>query len=464
MTVDEQLAYLTKGCVDVVRLPDLRQKLEQSAASGKPLVVKVGFDPTAPDLHLGHTVLIRKMKHFQDLGHRVVYVVGSFTALIGDPTGRSKTRPPLTPEEITQNAETYKTQVFKILDPAKTDVRFNSDWLEPLGSYGWIRLAAQYNLAKMLERREFKKRYESGQPIALHEFLYPLAQAYDSVHLKADVELGGTDQLFNLNVGRDLMSSYGLAPQIVMTTELLEGLDGVEKMSKSSGNYVGVTEPPFEMFGKLMSISDQLMWKYYTLLTDLTPDQIAARRQAVERGELHPKRAKSDLAKMIVRDFHGATDAEQAADEFERRSQGGLPEDLVERPMMSGTTIEHLLLECNLAKSGSEATRKVQQGAVRINGEKFTSVRTPVDREESFLLQVGRQVTRIVVLRPQDVIVTTIPSVAGEAWIIMQNKGQVDVPHGTRAAALARAHEVADALHSRVFVFTGEKVTEDLVS
>ena len=464
MTVDEQLAYLTKGCVDVVRLADLRLKLERSAASGKPLVVKVGFDPTAPDLHLGHTVLIRKMKHFQDLGHRVVYVVGSFTALIGDPTGRSKTRPPLTPEEIERNAETYKTQVFKILDPAKTDVRFNSEWLEPLGSYGWIRLAAQYNLAQMLERREFKKRYEGGQPIALHEFLYPLAQAYDSVHLKADVELGGTDQLFNLNVGRDLMPSFGLEPQIVMTTDLLEGLDGVEKMSKSSGNYVGVTDPPFEMFGKLMSISDELMWKYYTLLTDLTPDQIDSRRQAVTRGELHPKRAKSDLAMMIVRDFHGATEAAQAADEFERRSQGGLPQDVEERPMLSGTTIEHLLLECNLAKSGSEATRKVQQGAVRINGEKFTTVRTPVDREDSFLLQVGRQVIRIVVLRPQDVMVTTIPGVAGDAWIIMQNKGQVDVPHGTRAAALARAHEVAAALRSRVFVLEGNTLREDHAS
>src|SRR5262245_4758596 len=344
MTVDEQLAYLTKGCVDVVRAAELRLKLERSAATGRPLVVKVGFDPTAADLHLGHTVLIRKMKHFQDLGHRVVYVVGSFTALIGDPTGRSKTRPPLTPEEILQNAETYKTQVFKILDPAKTEVRFNSEWLEALGSFGWVRLAAQYNVAQMLERRDFKKRYESGQPIALHEFLYPLAQAYDSVYLQADVELGGTDQLFNLNVGRDLMPAYGLEPQIVMTTPLLEGLDGVEKMSKSLNNYVGVTDQPSEMFGKLMSISDELMWKYYSLLTDLTPDQIQARGQAVTNGELHPKRAKADLAMMIVRDFHGAEAGEQAAEDFERRSRGELPSDLIERPMLAGTTIEHLLL------------------------------------------------------------------------------------------------------------------------
>jgi len=463
MTVDEQLAYLTKGCVDVVRAADLRLKLERSAVSGRPLVVKVGFDPTAPDLHLGHTVLIRKMKHFQDLGHTVVYVVGSFTALIGDPTGRSKTRPPLTPDEIERNAESYKTQAFKILDPHKTQLRFNSEWLEQLGSFGWVQLAAQYNVAQMLERREFKKRYETGQPIALHEFLYPLAQAYDSIFLQADVELGGTDQLFNLNVGRDLMPAYGLEPQIVMTTPLLEGLDGVEKMSKSAGNYVGVSDAPSEMFGKLMSISDELMWKYYTLLTDLTPDQIDARRKAVETGELHPKRAKSDLAMMIVRDFHDPQSAEQAAQDFERRSRGGIPDDVPERPMLHGTVIEHLLLECGLAKSGSEATRKVQQGAVRINGEKFTSVRTPVDRAEPFLLQVGRQICRIVVLATADVLVTSVPGAeqGSEAWILMQNKGQVDVAHATRDSALARAREVADALHGRVLVFEGERIIED---
>ncbi|HLA13707.1 MAG TPA: tyrosine--tRNA ligase, partial [Gemmatimonadaceae bacterium] len=244
MTIDEQVQYLTKGCVDVVRASELRARLERFEKTGQPLVVKVGFDPTAPDLHLGHTVLIRKMKHFQDLGHTVIYVVGAFTALIGDPTGRSKTRPPLTPGEIAQNAETYQTQIFKILDREKTVVRFNSEWLEPLGSYGWVKLAARYNVAQMLERREFKARYESGKPIALHEFLYPLAQAYDSVVLKADVELGGTDQLWNLNVGRDIMPAFDLPPQIVMTTPLLEGLDGVEKMSKSLGNYIGVDEAP----------------------------------------------------------------------------------------------------------------------------------------------------------------------------------------------------------------------------
>src|SRR5688572_15423598 len=294
MTIDEQVAYLTKGCVDVVRPSELRAKLERSLKTGRPLVVKVGFDPTAPDLHLGHTVLIRKMKHFQDLGHTVVYVVGAFTALIGDPTGRSKTRPPLTIEEIAQNAETYKTQIFKILDPAKTVTRFNSEWLEPLGSFGWVKLAAKYNVAQMLERRDFKQRYEQGKPIAVHEFLYPLAQAYDSVFLKADVELGGTDQLFNLNVGRDLMSAYDLAPQVVMTTPLLEGLDGVEKMSKSLGNYVGVTEAASEMFGKLMSIADDLMWRYYLLLTDLSSVEIDALKARVVSGATHPKHAKVD--------------------------------------------------------------------------------------------------------------------------------------------------------------------------
>src|SRR5687767_4163931 len=319
MTIDDQLAHLTRGCVDVVRAADLRAKLERSASDRRPLVVKVGFDPTAPDLHLGHTVLIRKMKHFQDLGHRVIFVIGDFTGMIGDPTGRSKTRPPLSTQEIAQNAETYKTQVFKILDRDKTVVEFNSRWLSPLGAEGLIRLAARYNVAQMLERRDFKQRYESGKPIAVHEFLYPLAQAYDSVHLEADVELGGTDQLFNLNVGRDIMPAFGLEAQVVMTTPLLEGLDGVEKMSKSLGNYVGVTEAAGEMFGKLMSISDELMWKYYTLLTDLTPSEIEQLRFRVSAGDVHPKQAKVDLARRIVKDFHAAEAADRAAEEFDRR-------------------------------------------------------------------------------------------------------------------------------------------------
>jgi tyrosyl-tRNA synthetase len=464
MTIDEQFAYLTRGCIDVVRPTELKAKLERSTATGKPLVVKVGFDPTAPDLHLGHTVLIRKMKHFQDLGHRVIYVVGSFTGLIGDPTGRSKTRPPLTREEIDRNAETYKTQIFKILDPQKTEVRFNSEWLETLGSYGWIRLAAKYNVAQMLERRDFKKRYETGQPIAVHEFLYPLAQAFDSVFLQADVELGGTDQLFNLNVGRDIMSAFDLEPQIVMTTPLLAGLDGVEKMSKSAGNYVGVTEPASEMFGKLMSISDDLMWQYYPLLTDVSPEEVLARRAAVSKGELHPKQAKVDLAQSIVADVHGSAEAQRAAEEFERRfSRREVPADVSQRPMLFGTAIEHLLLECGFARSGSDATRKVQQGAVRIDGEKFTRPRATVERREPFLLQVGRHICRVVVVDARDVIVTPVPSTndAEQAWILMQNKGQVDVPHASADQALARAREVAQASQGRVFVYSGDRVIQE---
>jgi tyrosyl-tRNA synthetase len=400
MTIDEQVAYLTRGCVDVVRLNELRAKLERAHKTGKPLTVKVGFDPTAPDLHLGHTVLIRKMKHFQDLGHTVVYVVGAFTALIGDPTGRSKTRPPLTMEEIAQNSETYKTQIFKILDPAKTVTRFNSEWLEPLGSVGWIRLAAKYNVAQMLERREFKQRFEAGKPIAVHEFLYPLAQAYDSVVLKADVELGGTDQLFNLNVGRDLMPAFDLEPQIVMTTPLLEGLDGVEKMSKSLGNYVGVTEPASEMFGKLMSISDDLMWKYFALLTDLTPAEIQQRRDGVGAGRRHPKDAKVELAKRIVADFHSATEADAAAAGFEQRfAKGQIDRSALEvREWVlppDSKAFRQVLIQLKLASSGAEADQKLKQGAVKVDG---TRVEGPFDGQEKYLrrgqehvVEVGRR-------------------------------------------------------------------------
>ena len=401
MTLDEQLAYLTKGCVDVVRAADLRAKLERSAKAAAPLVVKVGFDPTAPDLHLGHTVLIRKMKHFQDLGHRVVFVIGDFTGMIGDPTGRSKTRPPLTTEEIAANAETYRTQVFKILDREKTAVEFNSRWLSPLGAEGLIRLAARYNVAQMLERRDFKQRYESGKPIAVHEFLYPLAQAYDSVYLKADVELGGTDQLFNLNVGRDIMPAYDLPPQVVMTTPLLEGLDGVEKMSKSLGNYVGVTESPDEMFGKIMSIADDLMWRYYLLLTDFSSSEIDALKTRVASGATHPKQAKVDLATRIVADFHSTEAATRAAEAFEARfTRGELAiEDL---PVVTVTQAEppmavsKLLVAAGLATSASDATRKIQQGGVRVDREKVTDIKarlTPAKSE--VLLQVGRRALRV---------------------------------------------------------------------
>ena len=405
MTVDEQLTYLTKGCVDVVRPGELRAKLERSATTGTPLVVKVGFDPTAPDLHLGHTVLLRKMKHFQDLGHRVVFLIGDFTGLIGDPTGRSKTRPALTPEEIAANAETYKTQVFKILDEGKTVIDFNARWLGELGSYGMVRLAARYNVAQMLERRDFKKRYEGGKPIAVHEFLYSLAQAYDSVYMKADVELGGTDQLFNLNVGRDIMPGYGLEPQVVMTTPLLEGLDGVEKMSKSSDNYIGVTEAADEMFGKLMSVSDDLMWRYYLLLTDVSVDEIDALKARVSAGEAHPKQAKVDLAARIVTDFHSADGARDAATAFEARfarrelDVEALPEVRVEVAEDS-VGLPKLVAEAGLAGSTSEASRKVRQGGVKVDRRKVTDIKTRFEAGAGVLvLEVGRRAVRVRIVR-----------------------------------------------------------------
>ena len=398
-TVDQQLTYLTKGCVDVVRAPELRGKLERSVSTGRPLVVKVGFDPTAPDLHLGHTVLIRKMKHFQDLGHTVIFVVGDFTALIGDPTGRSKTRPPLSTAEIVENAETYKTQIFKLLDRDRTVIKFNSAWLGQLGSEGVIRLAARYNVAQMLERREFKQRYDTGQPIAIHEFLYPLAQAYDSVFLEADVELGGTDQLFNLNVGRDIMPAQGLEPQIVMTVPLLVGLDGTAKMAKSSNNYVGITEAPSEMFGKLMSISDELMWTYYELVTDLSVEEIGRLRAAVGTGERHPKAVKVDLAKQVVTDFHSAAAATAAADEFERVfARKERPADLPELTIAGERQqLRDVMVEAGLATSKSEAKRKIEQGGVKIDGERvsdpFYAV-SAIQRLE-FVLQVGRRGVRV---------------------------------------------------------------------
>lgn len=405
MTLQEQIAYLSKGCVDVVREPELRAKLERAAESGVPLTVKVGFDPTAPDLHLGHTVLLRKMKHFQDLGHRVIFLIGDFTGLIGDPTGRSKTRPPLTREQIEENAETYKKQVFKLLDPDKTVVDFNSAWLRALGAEGWIRLAARYNVAQMLERRDFRQRYDGGRPIAIHEFLYPLAQAYDSVHLRADVELGGTDQLFNLNVGRDIMPAWGVEPQVVMTTPLLVGLDGTEKMSKSASNYVGITEPPGEMFGKLMSISDALMWRYHELLTDLPLAEIEVLKARTAAGELHPKRVKVDLATRIVTDFHSASAARQAADAFERRfARREVPSDVDDWSVAipeAGRRLSAVMVDAGLAKSGAAATRLIAQGGVRIDGarvgDRFHTV--PVDRP-AFILQVGRRARRIRPFRP----------------------------------------------------------------
>jgi len=382
MNAAEAFAYLTRGCVDVVTADSLKQKL----AAGKPLTVKVGFDPTAPDIHLGHTVLMRKMRHFQDLGHRVVFVIGDFTAMIGDPTGKSKTRPPLTPEEIAQNAETYKQQAFKILDREKTDTRRNSEWLTPLGATGVIRLAARYNVARMLERREFKQRYEAGQPISLHEFLYPLAQAYDSVALRADVELGGTDQLFNLNVGRDIMPGYGLDPQVVLTTPLLEGTDGVDKMSKSLGNYIGVTESPATMFAKVMSISDELMWKYYLLLTDLGAAEIEALKA---KGQ--PMAAKLDLGVRLVSDFHGALAGGAAEDEWRRvHQQKQAPSELRVVAVGGGAyRLRDLLVTAGLASSKSEGERLVRQRAVRRDGHVLEGSELHLAAGETLVLSVG---------------------------------------------------------------------------
>ncbi|HYU41185.1 MAG TPA: tyrosine--tRNA ligase [Vicinamibacteria bacterium] len=373
---------LTKGCVDVVTPASLKEKL----ARGKPLTVKVGFDPTAPDIHLGHTVLMRKMKHFQDAGHRVVFVIGDFTGMIGDPTGKSKTRPPLTREEIEANAETYKRQAFKILDPAKTETRFNREWLGALGSDGMVRLAATYNVARMLERREFRQRFDAGQTISVHEFLYPLAQAYDSVALEADVELGGTDQLFNLNVGLDIMPAYGLEPQVVMTTPLLEGTDGVEKMSKSLGNYIGVAESADAMFAKVLSISDELMWKYYLLLTDLAPSEIEKERELAR-----PMDSKLALARRIAADFHGTALAAAAEAEWRRVHQARqAPSEMPEKTIRPGRhKWRELLVMAGFAPSNGAAERLLRQRAVKKDGVVVEGGELEAEAGQSLVVSVG---------------------------------------------------------------------------
>src|SRR5450755_4722672 len=327
--VDEQLTYIKKGSAEIIREADLRAKLERSRATGKPLRVKLGMDPTAPDLHLGHTVLLRKLKHFQDLGHTAIFLIGDFTGMIGDPTGRSATRPPLSREQVEQNAETYKTQVFKILDPQKTVIDFNRRWFAKFTADDFIRLAAKYTVSQMLEREDFHKRFLEEKPIAVHELLYPLAQGYDSVALEADVELGGTDQKFNLLVGRELQRAYGQESQVVLTTPILEGLDGVNKMSKSLGNAIGIHEPPLEMYGKVMSISDEMMWRYYDLLTDVRVEQIASMKADSASGKAHPMALKKELARSIVADFHSTAAAELAAEDWAKQFQRNeLPEDL----------------------------------------------------------------------------------------------------------------------------------------
>jgi len=393
MNVQEQLEYLAKGSVDLIDRKDLQAKIER----GKPLTIKVGFDPTAPDIHLGHTVVIRKMRHFQQLGHRVIFLIGDFTGMIGDPTGKKATRPALSREEIAANAETYKQQVFKILDPVKTEVRFNSEWLGALGAEGMIKLAAKYTLARILERDDFRKRFEAHQPIAVHELLYPLAQGYDSVALQCDVELGGTDQLFNLLVGRDLMREYAQEPQVVLTMPLLEGLDGIEKMSKSLGNYIGINEEPAQIFGKVMSISDALMWKYYTLCTDLAPSQVKELQERVQAGAHHPMDAKKELAKSIIRDFYDADAAEGAEAEFRRVfSDRQAPTEIEEKSLPASEEpqlLSKVIAAAGLAESNKDATRVIAQGGVLVDNVKVDSTRHTIDASagKSYLLKVGKR-------------------------------------------------------------------------
>jgi len=425
--IDEQLTYIKKGSSEIIREGELRSKLERSRASGKPLRVKAGFDPTAPDLHLGHTVLLRKLKHFQDLGHKVIFLIGDFTGMIGDPTGRSATRPPLSADEIMRNAKTYMAQVWKILSQAKTEVRFNSEWFDKVKSADWVRLAAKVTVSQMLEREDFHKRFLEEKPIAMHELLYPLAQGYDSVALQADVELGGTDQKFNLLMGRELQRGYGQESQVVLTMPILEGLDGVQKMSKSLGNAIGVTEPPLEMYGKIMSISDEMMWRYYELLTDVQLPEIEKMRR-----ESHPMEAKKGLARRIVTDFHSADAATKAGDDWAKQFQKHEPpaDDVIEHvtvqinKIMVGSgepigiknppsdvhvlakdrafdlavlvRVDKLLAEAGLAESVSDGGRKMKQKAVEIEKETVEKPKLAIPRpSRPLVIRVGRSLKRV---------------------------------------------------------------------
>ncbi|MBL8399152.1 MAG: tyrosine--tRNA ligase [Candidatus Accumulibacter sp.] len=389
-TVAEDLQYLKRGCEELLIEADMLEKLK----SGRPLRIKAGFDPTAPDLHLGHTVLINKLRHFQDLGHQVLFLIGDFTGMIGDPTGKNTTRPPLSREQVQANAETYQQQVFKILDPAKTEICFNSTWFDSFGAAGMIQLASLHTVARMLERDDFAKRYRAGQPIAIHELLYPLCQGYDSVAMRADVELGGTDQKFNLLVGRELQKHYGQEPQCILTMPLLEGLDGGNKMSKSLGNYIGITEPPGEMFGKLMSVSDELMWRYYELLSFRSVASIGVLRKEVADGR-NPRDAKVLLAQEIVGRFHGLVAAEQVLTDFEARFRhGAIPENLPEvcldgsaQPM----TLAQAMKQAGLTSSTSEAWRMIDQGGVRIDGQKVSDRHALLARHSCVVIQVGKR-------------------------------------------------------------------------
>jgi tyrosyl-tRNA synthetase len=395
MTIDEQLSFLGKGTTEIIREAELRAKLEKSAATGKPLRVKLGADPTAPDIHLGHTVVIRKLRAFQELGHTAIFLIGDFTGMIGDPSGKNATRPQLTREEIDANAETYKQQIFKLLDPEKTVIDFNSRWMDTLGSAGFLRLASHVTVRQILERDDFKQRLDENRPLALHEVMYPLVMAYDSVALEADVELGGTDQKFNLLMGRNLQREYGQESQVAMIMPLLEGTDGVQKMSKSLGNYIGISEPPQEIFGKVMSISDDLMWRYYELCTDLTPAEIASLRASAENGQRNPRDIKADLAKRIVADFYSEGEARKAEEEFNAMFRNKQAPDVVEeRALESGPRkLPKLLVELDLAPSMAEARRLIEQGGVYVDGERRTQTDFEISLvpDRSFLIQVGKR-------------------------------------------------------------------------
>ena len=393
-SIDEQIGLIERGTVDLISREDLVAKLKRSRETGVPLRVKAGFDPTAPDLHLGHTVLIQKLKHFQALGHQVLFLIGDFTGMIGDPTGKSETRKPLTRADVARNAETYKQQIFKILDPRKTEVVFNSSWLNGLTSEDFIKLASHLTVARMLEREDFKVRFENQRPISIHEFLYPLIQGYDSVALKADVEIGGTDQRFNLLMGRDLQRVWGQEPQVVLTMPLLEGLDGVSKMSKSLGNYIGITEPAHDIYGKVLSVSDELMFRYYELLSDLSAAEIEQLKADMGTGRLHPKAVKQRLARELAGRFHGAEAAAKAEENFERVfSQHALPEEIPEKAIRADGEIAlpRLLVEAGLAASTSEARRLISQNAVTVDGEKVTDADRTLPARGELLLKVGKR-------------------------------------------------------------------------
>jgi tyrosyl-tRNA synthetase len=394
MTIDEQLEYLRKGAVDLIRKDDLRTKLERASKTGKPLRVKLGVDPTSPDIHLGHSVVVRKLKAFQELGHTAIYLIGDFTAMIGDPSGRNITRPALSREEIEHNAQTYREQVLKILDPDITEIRYNSEWMNKFTAADFIRLAARTTVRQILERDDFEKRMNAQQPISLHELLYPLVQGYDSVMLEADVELGGTDQKFNLLSGRNLQREYEQEAQVVITTPLLEGLDGVQKMSKSLNNYIGIDEPPNEMFGKVMSVSDDLMWRYYELLTDRSVTEIDALKAKCGRGEENPRNKKVELAKLIITDFHSLNAANIAEDDFNRRFvKKEVPDEIEETLVLAGThKLADLLAETGMASSKGEARRLMEQGGVKVDGDKASSSAIEVEITDAVtLIQVGKR-------------------------------------------------------------------------